>query len=1066
MYQEDRKTNRQEVSQIDDPNASKENRPQGYQDVNETSQNPYSSATSVTSTDDEDDRILIDDGIPAEIPLEALAGPALILPTSSTDLDGKTLTEEFDWAGREDDEDGEKEDNHEGALTKSSVFICLSKNSSWIAWTCIILFALCLLAIDIAVFVVYPHRNEVSLVSYNLQLWFTWLAFMWCISFMSQVAVEVVPWGIKKLVGYLRPHSTEVLRMRLSYYMALRLYIKLVIITAWCWGSWAFISYHVPRPVDGDGNYQALPQYVGVFFSIWEACFFAALFLFIEKFILQLIVTAFHKKAYGDRIKENDKALRILDRLKRMKRKNPQEFLLKRIRKKNKNGGGSNTATPSRSHSLDEGGPDNYFSPQLSNRTTPPLNKSIMSTQGDAKGNVKFPSENMDTLIAIPPIEDRNRSDDDEKDPQLVEDPEINQTEDIGDFTQEKRNSPNFINRFAKRLRHRKSGGHETPQENTPSSTEDALSRTPPPLSRENTWFSRNSHDEKGFLEGARDFGLSTTAIPGKLLKGGYKKFVTQNAPKHQNPNQNTTYQAKILAKKIYNNVKSPDNNRQFILESDFYSFFRTREEADHAFGLFDKDGNGDISKRELRSGCIRIYRERKNLARSMRDLSQATGKLDIILMIIFIVVWAIIVCSAFGVNVGTELMPLWSAFIAASFVFGTSAKDAFEAIIFVFVTLTLSNQHPFDAGDRVFIGGENWVVHNVGLLVTTFLKWDGSIVYAKNSVLTTQYIINCRRTGRTGQTVDLQISFETPSWKVRKITTHMTEWCNLYPKLYTTDATCSNVMSFQNQNMIALSFYFEHTQNWQDAGGRWLRHNKFMMELKEECERLEIGYTLPVQPFEQHKKSDVPPEINNMGEKSSYGQQGLTRRRPYDDDDGDDFKGRPSVGGNAGHAASNNSGDAGASGGSAAAMMFASTIYHYDVKPKVELTPGYPPFITKPSLHDTQVTQDQLLCNEIHEEFKDEKPQSREKKTSPTITKKRRYRRESHNAVERRRRNNINDNIKSLGQLLPENICQGKLNKGTILKGSVIYIHMLNDQLLKYKQRLESLQYEANRLI
>ena len=32
--------------------------------------------------------------------------------------------------------------------------------------------------------------------------------------------------------------------------------------------------------------------------------------------------------------------------------------------------------------------------------------------------------------------------------------------------------------------------------------------------------------------------------------------------------------------------------------------------------------------------------------------------------------------------------------------------------------------------------------------------KWDGSIVYAKNSVLTTQYIINCRRTGRTGQTV------------------------------------------------------------------------------------------------------------------------------------------------------------------------------------------------------------------------------------------------------------------------------------------------------------------------
>lgn len=64
--------------------------------------------------------------------------------------------------------------------------------------------------------------------------------------------------------------------------------------------------------------------------------------------------------------------------------------------------------------------------------------------------------------------------------------------------------------------------------------------------------------------------------------------------------------------------------------------------------------------------------------------------------------------------------------------------------------------------------------------------------------------------------------------------------------------------------------------------------------------------------------------------------------------------------------------------------------------------------------------------------------------------------------AVERRRRNNINDNIRSLGMLLPENMCQGKLNKGTILQGSVMYIHMLNDQLSKYKARLEHLKYEA----
>lgn len=39
---------------------------------------------------------------------------------------------------------------------------------------------------------------------------------MWCISMALQVIVELVPWAIKRLVGVLRPHSTEVLRMRLA----------------------------------------------------------------------------------------------------------------------------------------------------------------------------------------------------------------------------------------------------------------------------------------------------------------------------------------------------------------------------------------------------------------------------------------------------------------------------------------------------------------------------------------------------------------------------------------------------------------------------------------------------------------------------------------------------------------------------------------------------------------------------------------------------------------------------------------------------------------------------------
>ncbi|CEG71088.1 hypothetical protein RMATCC62417_06876 [Rhizopus microsporus] len=851
-----------------------------------------SSTVSVVSTDDEEP-VLIDDGVPANIPLEALAGPALVLP-KTTDLDGRTLREDFDWAGKDEDEETEKKDDEKkkGALLTSGLFICISNNSAPIAWTCTVLFAAIFIAVDVAIFVVYHNRDQITMTSYGLQLWFTWLAFVWCIACISQVFVEIVPWTIKKLVDSIRPQSTEVLKMRLSYYMALRTYIKLLLISSWAWGAWAFIQDRIALPYVGtDANgidqYASKPSYVHTFYSIWEACFFAALFLFIEKFILQLIVTSFHKKAYEDRIKENDKGLRILDRLKKMKRKNPQEILFKRIRRKPKTPGTSGTGTPVRSHSMDEGVP----------------NKSIMSNQhefSDQKSNVKFPpSQNMDTLIAIPPIEDRYSRSDDEK-------------QDLRSELELEKPSKNKKSLFQKLKRQNKEQDQASTA-TTPSSDE----YRPTPISREGTWFSRTSHD--GFFSATKDFGISTSQIPGKLLKGGYQKFVSQTK-RDGIPTQNSTQQAKALAKKIYNNIIGADANRDYIVESDLYPFFSTVEEASEAFQLFDRDGNGDISKRELRSGCIRIYKERKNLSRSMRDLSQATGKLDIILVIVFTIVWVIIVCAAFGVNVGTDLMPLWSAFVAASFIFGTSAKDAFEAIIFVFIT------HPFDVGDRVLIGTESWMVHEVGLLVTTFLKWDGSVVYAKNSVLSTQYIINVRRSGRTGETNELQIHFNTPTWKIRKLISHMQEWCNQFPKHYSPNSASCNILSFQNQNLISLSFYFEHAQNWQDPGGRWLRHNNFMFELKEECERLGIEYTLPTQPLE-NRTLDAPLESYNMGSKSAYGLEGMKQRRPYNTNDEDETRDPGGGVGSSGTGASHGQPDAGAMAGAASTLMFAANM-------------------------------------------------------------------------------------------------------------------------------------------
>jgi hypothetical protein len=187
----------------------------------------------------------------------------------------------------------------------------------------------------------------------------------------------------------------------------------------------------------------------------------------------------------------------------------------------------------------------------------------------------------------------------------------------------------------------------------------------------------------KTLVHGGKDTAL---AIP-NLIKSGFniKSVYNTILP----PTGTSQEQAKTLAKQIFNNLLPDGADRGHLVEADLYSHFRTKEEAAKAFQLFDKDGNGDISKRELRNGCIRIYKERKLLSASMRDLSQASGKLDKILLTIAVIIWAVIVCASFGINVGTSLMPLWTMFVAVSFIFGNSAKDMFESIIFVFVTVS-----------------------------------------------------------------------------------------------------------------------------------------------------------------------------------------------------------------------------------------------------------------------------------------------------------------------------------------------------------------------------------------
>lgn len=71
----------------------------------------------------------------------------------------------------------------------------------------------------------------------------------------------------------------------------------------------------------------------------------------------------------------------------------------------------------------------------------------------------------------------------------------------------------------------------------------------------------------------------------------------------------------------------------------------------------------------------------------------------------------------------------------------------------------------------------------------------------------------------------------------------------------------------------------------------------------------------------------------------------------------------------------------------------------------------------------------------------------------------KKRRRRESHNAVEKRRRENINDRINELASLLPDSREAVKSSKGTILRKSADSIRQLHDKLRQHQEKIRELE-------
>ncbi|KAJ7499303.1 Mechanosensitive ion channel-domain-containing protein [Mycena latifolia] len=297
--------------------------------------------------------------------------------------------------------------------------------------------------------------------------------------------------------------------------------------------------------------------------------------------------------------------------------------------------------------------------------------------------------------------------------------------------------------------------------------------------------------------------------------------------------NVNSAHEAKRLARSIYMRFKSP--SRTYLLPADFRPAFATTEAADTAFRVFDKDNNGDLSRAEIKTTLMKVYKERRFLARSMRDVGAALKTLNQVLLVFALIIQFFISLSVFGVNVTSSLTSVYTIGIGASFIFKSAASSAFDSIMFLFVT------HPFDTGDRCFIDDEVMVVKKMGLFATVFTRWDGTESYYFNSQLANKFITNVRRSGKMFENLTMQVAWRTPLAKLDALEAAVNAWLSTEENRWFVPSTNITFQHIEFQRYLEFTMAFGHNGTWQDWGLRSARKTAFHAAVQHYCRELGI---------------------------------------------------------------------------------------------------------------------------------------------------------------------------------------------------------------------------------
>ena len=260
--------------------------------------------------------------------------------------------------------------------------------------------------------------------------------------------------------------------------------------------------------------------------------------------------------------------------------------------------------------------------------------------------------------------------------------------------------------------------------------------------------------------------------------------------------------------------------------------------EAEEAFQLLDRDGNGDISLDEIILGVMEMGRMRRALHHSLHDVDQAIQALDNLLLTVAGIVGVLVFVSFVTTGFGTVIAAGATSLLSLSFIFSTTAQEVLGSCIFLFV------KHPFDVGDRVDISGRSYMVERISLLFTVFhCVSDHRITQTSNATLNTLWIDNITRADAMHESLTISVNFNTTFVDIQSLRGEMEafvrnkENCRDFQPHVDVDVLGVG----DDTDRLQLRVDIRHKSNWANECVRASRRSKFMCALVLAMKKLRI---------------------------------------------------------------------------------------------------------------------------------------------------------------------------------------------------------------------------------